>query len=64
MQFYKALLFTGAIRTPIKAEAIGRSAEHYMETTSMAPVYDYMYHLISGYSELLDFTPVSPSSAL
>lgn len=49
---------------PKKAEAIGRLAQHYMETMSMARVYDYMYHLISEYSKLLDFTPVPPSSAI
>lgn len=30
----------------------------------MDRIYDYMYHLITEYSKLLDFKPTRPSSAL
>lgn len=35
-----------------------------MESLSIDRIYDYMYHLITEYSKLLDFKPVRPSSAL
>ncbi|KAK2641039.1 hypothetical protein Ddye_022802 [Dipteronia dyeriana] len=35
-----------------------------MESLSMDRIYDYMFHLISEYSKLLDFKPSPPSSAL
>lgn len=34
-----------------------------MERLSMDRVYDYMFHLLSEYSKLLDFKPVPPTSA-
>lgn len=34
-----------------------------MESLSMDRVYDYMFHLVSEYSKLLDFKPVPPSTA-
>uniref|UniRef100_A0A5B7A5U3 Putative O-glucosyltransferase rumi n=1 Tax=Davidia involucrata TaxID=16924 RepID=A0A5B7A5U3_DAVIN len=46
-----------------EAEAIGRGGQDFMESLSMDRVYDYMYHLITEYSKLLDFKPVRPSSA-
>ncbi|CAK9164206.1 unnamed protein product [Ilex paraguariensis] len=48
---------------PSEAEKIGRGAQDFMENLSMRRVYDYMYHLITEYSKLQDFTPVLPSSA-
>ncbi|KAK4741798.1 hypothetical protein SAY87_025386 [Trapa incisa] len=47
----------------LEAEAIGRSGQEFMESLSMDRIYDYMYHLISGYSKLMDFKPVPPASA-
>ncbi|KAK4419861.1 hypothetical protein Salat_2399000 [Sesamum alatum] len=49
---------------PSEAEAIGRAAQEYIGSLSMARVYDYMYHLLTSYSKLQAFVPVRPSSAL
>ncbi|KAL0435016.1 UNVERIFIED_CONTAM: hypothetical protein Sradi_0209500 [Sesamum radiatum] len=46
------------------AEAIGRAAQEYMGSLSMDRVYDYMYHLLTGYAKLQAFVPVRPSTAL
>ncbi|KAA8549411.1 hypothetical protein F0562_001116 [Nyssa sinensis] len=46
-----------------EAETIGKGGQDFMESLSMDRVYDYMYHLITEYSKLLDFKPVQPSSA-
>lgn len=35
-----------------------------MESLNMDRVYDYMFHLISEYAKLQDFTPKLPSSAM
>lgn len=35
-----------------------------MKSVSMERVYDYMLHLLTEYSKLLDFKPVPPPSAL
>ncbi|GAB4859947.1 hypothetical protein Ancab_011426 [Ancistrocladus abbreviatus] len=48
---------------PSEAEAMGREGQHFMDSLSMGRVYDYMYHLITEYSKLLDFKPVVPPSA-
>ncbi|GAB4858876.1 hypothetical protein Ancab_010353 [Ancistrocladus abbreviatus] len=40
---------------PSEAEAVGREGQHFMDSLSMGRVYDYMYHLITEYSKLLDF---------
>ncbi|TYI73269.1 hypothetical protein E1A91_D07G119000v1 [Gossypium mustelinum] len=48
---------------PSQAEAVGKRAQHLMESLSMDRVYDYMFHLISEYAKLQDFKPVPPSSA-
>lgn len=42
---------------------MGQAAQDYMESLSMARVYDYMYHLINEYSKLLAFKPVQPPTA-
>ena len=47
-----------------QARAIGKEGQNLMESLSMDRVYDYMFHLITEYSKLQDFKPVSPSSAL
>lgn len=47
----------------LQAEAIGRRGQDLMESLSMDRVYDYMYHLILGYSKLMDFKPIPPASA-
>ncbi|KAK7289818.1 hypothetical protein RIF29_03780 [Crotalaria pallida] len=47
-----------------EAEAIGKRGQKFMESLSMDRIYDYMFHLISEYSKLLDFKPTPPSSAL
>ncbi|KAL8089533.1 hypothetical protein AgCh_039126 [Apium graveolens] len=47
-----------------QAEAMGKAAQDLMESISMDGVYDYMFHLISEYSKLLDFKPVRPPTAL
>ncbi|XP_011080692.1 O-glucosyltransferase rumi homolog [Sesamum indicum] len=49
---------------PSEAEAIGRAAQEYMGSLSMDRVYDYMYHLLTGYSKLQAFVPVRPSTAM
>ncbi|KAL7587002.1 hypothetical protein Lser_V15G38294 [Lactuca serriola] len=49
---------------PSEAKAIGKAGQGFMEELNMERVYDYMYHLITEYSKLLDFKPVSPESAL
>ncbi|GMY10590.1 O-glucosyltransferase rumi homolog [Fagus crenata] len=49
---------------PSEARAIGKEGQNLMESLSMDRVYDYMFHLITEYSKLQDFKPVSPSSAL
>ncbi|PSR86169.1 Protein O-glucosyltransferase [Actinidia chinensis var. chinensis] len=47
-----------------EAEAIGRGSQDYMGSINMDRVYDYMLHLITEYSKLLDFKPMEPSSAV
>lgn len=47
-----------------QAKEIGQRGQDFMESLSMDRVYDYMFHLITEYSKLLDFKPVSPDSAL
>ncbi|KAM0044722.1 putative glycosyl transferase CAP10 domain-containing protein [Helianthus debilis subsp. tardiflorus] len=47
-----------------QAEAIGKSVQDFMESLTIDRIYDYMYHLIVEYAELLDFKPVRPVSAL
>ncbi|CAL5202517.1 unnamed protein product [Lathyrus oleraceus] len=49
---------------PREAEVLGKRGQDYMETLNMDRVYDYMFHLISEYSKLLNFKPTPPSSAL
>ncbi|GAV66613.1 Glyco_transf_90 domain-containing protein [Cephalotus follicularis] len=48
---------------PSEAKAIGKAGQDFMESLSMDRVYEYMLHLITEYSKLLDFKPVAPSSA-
>ncbi|CAL0301690.1 unnamed protein product [Lupinus luteus] len=48
----------------IQAEAIGKRGQKFMENLRMDRIYDYMFHLISEYSKLLDFKPTPPSNAL
>ncbi|XP_028097398.1 uncharacterized protein LOC114297206 isoform X2 [Camellia sinensis] len=47
-----------------QAAEIGRGSQDYMGSLNMDRVYDYMLHLITEYSKLLEFLPVPPSSAL
>lgn len=49
---------------PSKAETIGKGGQDFMENMDMNRVYDYMYHLLTEYSKLLDFKPTIPASAL
>ncbi|XP_043687070.1 protein O-glucosyltransferase 1 [Telopea speciosissima] len=48
---------------PSEAEAIGKRGQLFMENLALDQVYDYMYHLITEYSKLQDFTPSPPSSS-
>lgn len=50
-------------KNPSEAKAIGKGGQDFMESLNMDQVYDYMFHLITEYSKLLDFKPVPPSSA-
>lgn len=43
---------------------MGKRGQDFMESLSMDRIYDYMFHLISEYSKLLDFKPTPPSTAL
>ncbi|KAI9091643.1 hypothetical protein K1719_028086 [Acacia pycnantha] len=49
---------------PAEAEALGKRGQQLMESLNMDRVYDYMFHLISEYAKLQDFTPKLPSSAM
>ncbi|KAL5814779.1 hypothetical protein ACOSQ4_025420 [Xanthoceras sorbifolium] len=49
---------------PLEAKAIGERGQDFMESLSMDRIYDYMFHLITEYSKLLDFKPSPPSTAL
>ncbi|KAL1370110.1 hypothetical protein HN51_000421 [Arachis hypogaea] len=49
---------------PDEAEAIGRRGQDFMESLNMDRIYDYMFHLLSEYSKLLQFKPTPPSSSL
>ncbi|XP_028752947.1 O-glucosyltransferase rumi [Neltuma alba] len=49
---------------PAEAEALGKRGQQLMESLNMDRVYDYMFHLISEYAKLQDFTPTLPSSAM
>ncbi|XP_061345896.1 uncharacterized protein LOC133291626 [Gastrolobium bilobum] len=49
---------------PDEAEAIGKRGQDFMESLNMDRIYDYMFHLISEYSKLLDFKPTPSSTAL
>lgn len=49
---------------PSEAEKIGKAGQDFMESLTMDRVYDYMLHLITEYSKLLDYKPAPPSSAL
>ncbi|GAB4846473.1 hypothetical protein Ancab_025478 [Ancistrocladus abbreviatus] len=40
---------------PSEVEVVGREGQHFMDSLSMGHFYDYMYHLITEYSKLLDF---------
>lgn len=42
---------------------MGKSGQEFMEMLNMRHVYDYMFHLISEYSKLLDYKPVVPPTA-
>ncbi|KAJ4749965.1 O-glucosyltransferase rumi-like protein (DUF821) [Rhynchospora pubera] len=46
-----------------EAEAIGRRGQDLMRDINIDRVYDYMFHLLVEYSELLDFKPKPPLSA-
>ncbi|PNX83001.1 hypothetical protein L195_g039038 [Trifolium pratense] len=46
------------------AAALGKRGQDYMESLNIDRIYDYMFHLISEYSKLLDFKPTAPSSSL
>ncbi|KAK0604851.1 hypothetical protein LWI29_020146 [Acer saccharum] len=48
---------------PSEAMLLGKRGQNFMESLSMDRIYDYMFHLISEYSKLLDFKPSPPSSA-
>lgn len=48
-----------------KAQEIGRAASSFMqEDLKMDYVYDYMFHLLNGYSKLLRFKPTIPEKAV
>lgn len=59
---YTLFIFLNRLSKFNQAEAIGRRAQDFMESLSMDRVYDYMLHLLSEYSKLLDFKPVPPPS--
>ncbi|XP_052187059.1 uncharacterized protein LOC127797893 isoform X2 [Diospyros lotus] len=46
-----------------KVATMGQAAQDYMGSLSMDKIYDYMLHLITEYSKLLDFEPDPPSSS-
>ncbi|CAN6692979.1 unnamed protein product [Malus baccata var. baccata] len=46
-----------------EAKAMGQRGQDFMESLSMDRVYDYMFHLITEYSKLLDFKSDIPASA-
>ncbi|XP_065879283.1 uncharacterized protein [Euphorbia lathyris] len=48
---------------PVEASSIGKGGQDLMESLSMDRVYDYMFHLIKKYAELLKFKPVPPQNA-
>ncbi|XP_068339633.1 uncharacterized protein [Pyrus communis] len=53
-----------ALEHQSEAKAMGQRGQDFMESLSMDRVYDYMFHLITEYSKLLDFKPDIPASAM
>ncbi|CAH8365139.1 unnamed protein product [Eruca vesicaria subsp. sativa] len=48
-----------------KAQDIGKTASEFVQQElKMDYVYDYMYHLLTGYSKLLQFKPEIPKNAI
>ncbi|KAL3524274.1 hypothetical protein ACH5RR_017108 [Cinchona calisaya] len=48
-----------------KAKAIGKAASNFVhEELKMDYVYDYMFHLLSGYAKLLKYKPTIPPKAV
>ncbi|KVI07162.1 Lipopolysaccharide-modifying protein [Cynara cardunculus var. scolymus] len=48
-----------------KAQRIGRAGSRFIqEDLKMDHVYDYMFHLLNGYSKLLKYKPVVPRNAI
>ncbi|XAR60736.1 Protein xylosyltransferase, partial [Bertholletia excelsa] len=46
-----------------EAEAIGKASQDFMGSIRMHRIYDYMLHLLTEYSKLLNFKPIPSSSA-